>query len=201
MQKKGFTLIELLVVIAIIAILAAMLLPALSRAREKARAAQCLSNLKQLGLAVAMYTQDFNEWLPAGDPQGTSVNPWRIVLTDDSSVACGPGMGYVSKNILICPTGRGLPGASQTLNYGFNPNVLLVGPGQFLKISKLTNPSNTAVVMDLKNGETPLIWDTLLTYDTAWRAGYSHSGGINVLWCDGHVTWHTYPMTAAEMAI
>ncbi|NSW56527.1 MAG: DUF1559 domain-containing protein [Armatimonadetes bacterium] len=63
-HRRGFTLIELLVVIAIIAILAAILFPVFARAREKARQASCLSNMKQWGLAMMMYAQDYDEMLP-----------------------------------------------------------------------------------------------------------------------------------------
>ena len=72
-QQRGFTLIELLVVIAIIAILAAILFPVFAQAREKARQASCLSNLKQLGTAQMMYAQDYDETYPKAyhqTPQG-----------------------------------------------------------------------------------------------------------------------------------
>jgi len=62
--KRGFTLIELLVVIAIIAILAAILFPVFAKVREKARQTSCLSNEKQLGLAITQYVQDYDEKLP-----------------------------------------------------------------------------------------------------------------------------------------
>src|SRR5215216_1456391 len=63
-QKRGFTLIELLVVIAIIAILAAILFPVFARARENARRSSCQSNLKQIGLGLMQYTQDYDEAMP-----------------------------------------------------------------------------------------------------------------------------------------
>src|SRR4051812_21664015 len=85
-RRRGFTLIELLVVIAIIAILAAILFPVFAQARDKARQATCLSNCKQMGLALMMYAQDYDETFPAsrrassGCNSGTFTNPWNVVI-------------------------------------------------------------------------------------------------------------------------
>ena len=102
---KGFTLIELLVVIAIIAILAAILFPVFAQAREKARQSTCLSNLKQLGLALGMYVDDFDETFPCVHRDAQCA--YYVYLDNDVRALAymGAAAEYAkNKNLLLCPS-------------------------------------------------------------------------------------------------
>ena len=110
-KPKGFTLIELLVVIAIIAILATILFPVFARARENARATTCRSNLRQLGLAMTQYTEDYDGAYP------TVHSPGQIV--GDPVTEIQP---YVKdRSFLYCPSRDDLDGSGKPLmGYGYN---------------------------------------------------------------------------------
>ena len=111
----GFTLIELLVVIAIIAILAAMLLPALKKAREQARTALCTNRMKQFNVMINLYRQSFHEWFPVNNVWGSN-NPWSPGLRFvDQMIPYFPNLGKTSwkhstdRNIFLCPGQRYIP--------------------------------------------------------------------------------------------
>jgi prepilin-type N-terminal cleavage/methylation domain-containing protein/prepilin-type processing-associated H-X9-DG protein len=153
---RGFTLIELLVVIAIIAILAAILFPVFAQARDTARQSACLSNMKQLGVALMMYGQDYDETLPSwpfkGGATGLFNDPrfkaWSYGLWVDVL------MPYVkNQGVFACPngprTGNTFPNAvlfgpkesTFPINYGFNEYIMNWDNG-FASVAKLTGARN-----------------------------------------------------------
>ena len=150
-MKKAFTLIELLVVIAIIAILAAILFPVFARARENARRSSCQSNLKQIGLGIAQYTQDYDETMPTGRE---NANNWT-----EARGWAGQLAPYIkSTQIFVCPsdtTNATAPNAP--VSYGMNQNFRNSQPdpntGSFspAKLSQFTATAKTIALFEVDN--------------------------------------------------
>ena len=109
--RRGFTLIELLVVIAIIAILAAILFPVFAQAREKARQASCMSNLKQIGLALNQYAQDYDESHPGVWFGPVNKGPWSVQSDATTFYKWMDAVYPYVKNeqVFICPSDTGIP--------------------------------------------------------------------------------------------
>jgi prepilin-type N-terminal cleavage/methylation domain-containing protein/prepilin-type processing-associated H-X9-DG protein len=199
-RRTGFTLIELLVVIAIISILASMLFPAFSKAREQARKTVCMSNLKQIGYGIMQYTQDYDEMYPVGYPfwaaTDAAIPPNALYLID----VINP---YIkSFQIWDCPSWKGTYTGNPLYrgNYGFitSPTNNIIGAG-FMAPRSLAGVSESSTFLMLFCGLAPQQVDDELNAslnahagisDRKWAAGEG-LGGTTLLYADGHAKYRT----------
>jgi prepilin-type N-terminal cleavage/methylation domain-containing protein/prepilin-type processing-associated H-X9-DG protein len=184
-RTTGFTLIELLVVIAIIAILASILFPVFARARENARRASCQSNLKQIGLGIKQYLQDYDEKFPVWESGSGSGLGWAYIIQP-----------YVkSEQIFQCPSNTVAPPDATTnttlqaraaaagfTDYWYNFNL------QGTNEAQLNYSSNTLMNGD-GSGASGITNSTAYRQSIATTDAQIHFEGANYSFADGHVKW------------
>jgi prepilin-type N-terminal cleavage/methylation domain-containing protein/prepilin-type processing-associated H-X9-DG protein len=191
-SHRGFTLIELLVVIAIIAILASILFPVFARAREKARQTSCLSNVKQLGLAILMYSQDYDETYPLyyTGTWAAGSSSWRATTVP-----------YIrNAQIFQCPSYRppaptftGV-GSDFGQNGGYGSN--FAHEDAFSPITTggvaegaVQTPASTVLLSEADGGIGVDSGATTHGWVRVDNAGKRHNDGCNYGFCDGHAKW------------
>jgi len=176
MKRTGFTLIELLVVIAIIAILAAILFPVFAKVREKARQTSCVSNMKQIGLAIAQYTQDNDETYPNGLQPSWWACTWVLNVQpyvksydvfhcpDDPSTKLDPAISWANIGLSYASNGY--------IHFGDNVMRGVMGNAEgwitnnTRSIASVGRPTDTIMIAEKHNGDvtkhgyegTPLMW-------------------------------------------
>ncbi|MES2465177.1 MAG: DUF1559 domain-containing protein [Armatimonadota bacterium] len=222
-RASAFTLIELLVVIAIIAILAAILFPVFAQAREKARQSVCLSNLKQSGIGLMLYTQDYDEMLPPGailggpnlrwfqsiepytkTPRGAGINVCPSDLSADRSYGVNRNIfGGINVNAAgVMTSGENSKSLAELSDV---PGTFLVADGSKLPttVTNMANPDDWTKLPDQSGVDwqicppTPLKEDATAYYtfndsgnNNVRRPIGRHSGGLIVIYGDGHAKWN-----------
>ncbi len=215
-RRAGFTLIELLVVISIIAILAAILFPVFARARENARRASCLSNLKQLGLTIAQYSQDYDERVPPMVNGNYQYWPYIVQpyvkskqIFDCPSLpfvnnisATGEGSGTAYGMNVALSTGTGGEGISiSTVNYA--SELIMLGDTRMHAIADQTRGYGWLPTIADTSGYAAMWFDPnisrggTLTVSIDGGRGQSgpdarHLGGAGFCFFDGHAKWMKY---------
>jgi prepilin-type N-terminal cleavage/methylation domain-containing protein/prepilin-type processing-associated H-X9-DG protein len=206
-ERKGFTLIELLVVISIIAILAAILFPVFARARENARRASCMSNLKQWGMAQLQYSQDYDEKLSGmrvfQNGSTTAYVHWHRLLEPYAK----------SRQLEYCPNGT--PNSDPTYtSYGYNyllGDQGVVTGGYSVSLSAIQSVSETVMLADSYYGNSLMLgsyymyppsvfaastqrwWEFRDISTAGGRITARHMEGAVVCYVDGHVKWSKLP--------
>ena len=206
---KGFTLVELLVTIAILAILAAMLLPALGKAKEMAKASSCMNNQKQIGTAFHMYVDDnkdyFPPWVMDSSASAYTVWSWAWALKDNyqlniKTYLC-PSTAFSTNQYLI-DSRRNTISSYYYSNYGYNhyyvgslyrpTGDLALYYGNSRKMLMFEHPSSTFLTVDGCNSITAPT-SSSCTVDDQGTGTINfhdrHNGGANLLWGDAHVSF------------
>ena len=216
MKKRGFTLIELLVVIAIIAILVALLLPALSQGKERARRAACANNMRQISLGTTLYASDNAErmcgermgggsgtvWPPPPEPNGGRVWTWRFALLPYTS-----GSKTNSAGLWACPTmpptwDFALEEVDDDVqsSYGIAEDTFWGTYGNTgvhsYSTTRIANPTQLILLGDSR-WPGPGISSRFLGWDSAWM-GFWHTHRCNFAFWDGHTEPLRPLMTVAE---
>jgi prepilin-type N-terminal cleavage/methylation domain-containing protein/prepilin-type processing-associated H-X9-DG protein len=200
-RSKAFTLIELLVVIAVIAILAAFLFPVFAQAREKARQASCASNVRNLGLAILMYAQDYDEHLPLAAYATGDLDFLNWHHLADPYVK--------NRTIWHCPSSAVMKtdgGGKTTTHFGYNARYLTTIAADFanaaahraLAIATVASPAETLLLADARasmeaswcGDDGKFLLPPSMSATHCWgRPNLLHSEGSNLVWLDGHITW------------